>query len=286
MAQERDSTKLAFSSHPRRWRDFRYVYPVISRRSKGLSIGVNLNPDRFCNFGCIYCQVDRSQPPRAKDVDLDVLAAELRKLLSNREKIFAEERLRDLPPQFRNVKDIAFSGDGEPTVSPSFPAAARLVAELRSAFGLHDAKIILLTNACHLTQPEVTETLAFLDDHNGEVWAKLDAGTQAYFERVNTPSHPLAHVLDNILASARQRPIVIQSLFLRIHEEPPPPDEITAYVQRVRWLLDNGGRLKLVQVYTIARPPAQPYVGKLAPEELETIAGAVRPLGVPVEVYV
>ncbi len=274
-----------FSSHPRTWRDFLYVYPVISRRSKGLSVGVNLNPDQACNFGCAYCQVDRSRPPRVTDVDLDVIAAELRELLSNRERIFEDERLRDIPAGFRNVRDIAFSGDGEPTNSPVFPAAARLVAEVRSEFSLQDAKIIVLTNACHLTEPAVAETLAFLDDHNGEVWAKLDAGTQAYFVRVNAPSHPLAHVLDNILSTARLRPVVIQSLFMRMEGEPPPATEITAYVERLRWLLDHGGRLKLVQIYTIARRPAQPYVSRLRPEELETIAAAVRPLGVPVEVY-
>jgi hypothetical protein len=132
----------------------------------------------------------------------------------------------------------------------------------------------------------VIQTLAFLDDHNGEVWAKLDAGTQAGFERVNGPGHQLAGILDNILATARVRPIVIQSLFMRIHDQPPASEEIAAYVERLRWLLDNGGQLKLVQTYTVARPPAQPYVSGLAPEELEAISEAVRPLGVPVEAYV
>ena len=85
MTREADATRVAFSSHPRRWRHFRYVYPVISRRSKGLSIGVNLSPDQVCNFRCVYCQVDRSRPPRTTGVDFDVLAAELRELLSNRD---------------------------------------------------------------------------------------------------------------------------------------------------------------------------------------------------------
>ena len=82
------SIRVAFSSHSRRWRHFLYVYPVISRRSKGLSIGVNLNPERTCSFDCVYCQVDRSHEPRATDVDLATLEAELSELLSNRDKIF------------------------------------------------------------------------------------------------------------------------------------------------------------------------------------------------------
>lgn len=282
---EPDSTRAAISSHPRRWRDFLYVYPVISRRSKGLSIGVNLNPDRECNFDCVYCQVNRSQPVRTDRVDFDRLASELRDLLLDSDKIFVEKELRDIPPAWRTVKDIAFSGDGEPTAAPSFPAAVGLAAELRSELGLTDAKIIVLTNACFLREPLVVETLAFLDDHNGEIWAKLDAGTQAYFERVNRPSHPLARILDNIVVTARVRPVVIQSLFMRIDDQPPPADEIAAYVERLRWLLESAGQLKLVQVYTVARQPAQPYVSKLSAKELETIAAAVRPLGVPVECY-
>lgn len=285
MTQVPDSKRLAFSSHPRRWGHFLYVYPVISRRSGGLSIGVNLNPDQVCDFNCIYCQVDRSQTPRVTTVKLDVVETELRELLRKSDKVFEEKNLRAVPTELRVVRDIAFSGDGEPTTSPLFPAAARLVARIKAEFRLPDAKIILLTNASHLTEPEIIETLAFLDQHNGEVWAKLDAGTQAYFERVNRPSHPLAHILDNILTTARLRPVVIQSLFMRIDDQPPPTDEIAAYVERLRWLLQSGGQLKLVQVYTIARRPAESYVGKLSSTELEAIADAVRQLGVPVEVY-
>ena len=250
-----------------------------------MSIGVNLSPGRNCNFNCIYCQVNRSRPARLVPIDFDVLAAELGDLLANHEQVFADQKYRDIPARLRAIKNIAFSGDGEPTVSPAFPAATGLVAELRSTFGLADAKIVLLTNACLLREPTVLQTLAFLDEHNGEIWAKLDAGTQTYFERVNRPSHPLTHVLDNILVTARVRPIVIQSLFMRIDNAPPPADEITAYVDRLRWLIDNGGQLKLVQVYTVARPTAEPYVTGLMPEQLELIADAIRPLGVPVETF-
>src|SRR5437762_13696496 len=66
-----------FTLHDRVWRDNRYVYPVISRRSKGLSIGVNLNPEKVCNFDCIYCCVDRTVPPVIREVDWDVLGEEL-----------------------------------------------------------------------------------------------------------------------------------------------------------------------------------------------------------------
>ena len=52
----------ALQDHPRTHAGNRYVYPVISRRAGGLSIGINLSADKLCNFHCIYCQVDRGEP--------------------------------------------------------------------------------------------------------------------------------------------------------------------------------------------------------------------------------
>src|SRR6185369_686533 len=83
------AARRAFTMHARLWQQNRYVYPVVSRRSKGISIGVNLNPDKVCNFDCIYCSVDRSKnssaPPPAwavRDVELAVLREELAAMLT------------------------------------------------------------------------------------------------------------------------------------------------------------------------------------------------------------
>jgi wyosine [tRNA(Phe)-imidazoG37] synthetase (radical SAM superfamily) len=278
--------KDAFSEHPRRWREFRYVYPVIARRSHGLSIGVNINPDGACNFDCVYCSVDRTGgPPAICTVDLAVLDAELRHLVENRVRLFDEPEFRQIPAEFHRLNDIAFSGDGEATAVPVFPEAVRMAAAARRDFQLDDVKIVVITNAGYLTRPAVVEALALLDQNNGEIWAKLDAGTEEYYRRVNRPNFPLQHVLDNILATARVRPIVVQSLFMRIAGDPPPPAEIAAYVARLRWLLDNGARISLVQVYTVARRTAESYVTPLSADELEQIAVAVRSLGVKVAVF-
>jgi hypothetical protein len=55
---------------------------VISRRSGGLSIGVNLNPDKICNFDCIYCQVDRTVQGLTRFVELPAMLAELEQTLA------------------------------------------------------------------------------------------------------------------------------------------------------------------------------------------------------------
>lgn len=274
-----------FTSHERHWRDYHYVYPVISRRAHGLSLGVNLSPSGACNYDCVYCQVDRTGPRPQQRVDLSVLAAELRELVANHRRLFDEPEFARVPPEYRRLNDIAFSGDGEPTAVPEFPAAARLAADIRRESGVEQAKIVVITNACYLTRPAVAAVLADLDRHGLEIWAKLDAGTEAYHRRVNRPSHTLQHVLDNILAAARLRPVVIQSLFLRLADDPPPAAEIAAYVDRLRWLVDEGGRISLVQVYTVARRPAERFVSALSREELERIAAEVRRAGLCVECF-
>jgi wyosine [tRNA(Phe)-imidazoG37] synthetase (radical SAM superfamily) len=277
--------QVAFRHHPRQWRDFFYVYPVISRRAGGLSIGVNLNPDMACNFDCVYCCVDRTQPPRTRQVDLGVLDAELRGLLQNRDALFAEPEFRHIPAEFRRLNDIAFSGDGEPTASPLFPQAVQTVIAARRDCGATEAKIVVITDACFLTRPAVASALELLDQHNGEIWAKLDAGTEAYFRQVCRARHSLDHVLANIRAAAQVRPLVIQSLFLRLHDQPPPPEEIAAYVERLRELCAAGARLSLVQIYTVARQTAEPYATRLSADELAAIADQVRAIGLRVECY-
>jgi len=278
----------AFSRHPRDWRGNLYVYPVISRRSRGLSIGINLNPDTACNFDCIYCQVDRKTPPRTREVDLNVLGLELAHMieLAVGGAIFDDPAFGAVPAKLRRINDLAFSGDGEPTTCPLFAAAVQLAADLRRRHRLDDVRIVLITDACYLTRPGVVQGLEIMDANNGEIWAKLDAGTQGYYERVNRPNYPLVHVLENIIAAARARPIRIQSLFMKIEGEDPPREEIDAYIDRLREIAAAGGAVKEVQVYTVARPPAEACVGPLADATLEAIARRVQTeAGMPATAY-
>ena len=265
-------------SHPRDWKTNFYVYPVISRRSGGLSIGVNLNPDAACNFDCVYCQVDRTIPPRVREVEPERLEQELRAMIEMAQSaaLFEDETFRGVPEEFRAIKDISFSGDGEPTTCSHFRAAVDIAARLRGEFGLNDTKLVLITDACYLTRPVVMEGLAILDSSNGEIWAKLDAGTEEYYRRVNVPNYPLRHVIENITAAAMVRPVVIQSLFIRLDGVGPSEAEITAYTDRLNEIVDCGGRIKLVQVYTVARRPAQSFVSSLSDAEVDAIRNEVR----------
>jgi len=271
-------TLFVHRDHRRNFAENRYVYAVVSRRSKGVSIGVNLNPDKVCNFDCVYCQVERKTPPVVRDVDEVRLLDELDEMLDlvTTGRLFEHERFRQTPPALRRLNDVAFSGDGEPTTCPRFLEIVRAVPELKRRRGLDEVNLVLITNATMFHRPPVREALAVLDANNGEIWAKLEAGTQAYYQQIDRTTIPLRRVLDNIAEAARIRPIVIQALFLRLHGNPPPAAELEAFCERLNEVLQAGGRIQLVQVYTVARVPAETFVDSLSNAEVDAIVDLVR----------
>jgi len=272
-------TALSESSHPRTFRENAYVYPVLSRRAGGISIGINLNPDKVCNFDCIYCQVDRSKKPQDYFVGLPVLLDELRAVLSGLQSggaLWSEPEFRDLPAEKRRVTDISFSGDGEPTTFKNFSEVVTRCTEVKESLGFNTQKVVLITNATGFDRLDVRLGLNFMDAHHGEIWAKLDAGTPEYFALIDNTAFPFQKVLDNIAGCARQRETVIQSCFMRVKGVGPAADEISAYVARLNEVVALGGRIKWVQVYTVARNPAYSIVSSLSDAEVDAIAARVR----------
>ena len=274
--------------HRRVFDDNRYVYAVVSRRSKGVSIGLNLNPDKICNFDCVYCQVDRTTPPVTRDVDVPRLLDELETMLDlvQSGELFEVDRFRQTPPALRRLNDIAFSGDGEPTTAREFPEVVRQVADIKRRRGLDQAKIVLITNATRFHHPPVQETLAILDANQGEIWAKLEAGTEEYYRQVDRTTIPFQRVLDNIAEAARPRPIVIQALFLKMNGQAPTTAELDAFCDRLNDIVASGGQIKLVQVYTVARKPAEEWVSSLSDAEVDAIVQLVnRRTGLKAEAF-
>src|SRR5262245_20942112 len=199
---------LDFKDHRRELDQNRYVYAVASRRARGVSIGVNLNTDKLCNFDCPYCQVDRRIPGGPSAVDVARLEDELTRLLERvaSDHLWQEPPFDTVAPPLRRLADVAFSGDGEPTTPPEFPAAARAVRAIldRRRAGV---PLRLITNATMFDRPRVREALAHFD----ELWCKLDAGSEAYFQLVDGTRLPFAKVLKNLTDVASERAIVIQS---------------------------------------------------------------------------
>lgn len=265
----------------------RLVYLTISPRARGLSMGVNLNPDRRCNFDCVYCEVDRRRPAPDATMDMHLLAQELESTLA----LVNSGKLRDrlpyarVPAELLQLRHVAISGDGEPTLCPQFLAAMETVVHVRAVAPAGFFKTVLITNASNLQGPGVQEGISLLTGAD-EIWAKLDAGTQQYMNAVNKPEVPLEVILANILHLARQRPVIIQSLFPSVRGSAPGENEIEQYALRLKELAAAGAQIPLVQIYSATRPTTNRDCGHLPLRTLSRIAQAVRgATGLRVEVF-
>ncbi|HZR21746.1 MAG TPA: hypothetical protein VFE51_30970 [Verrucomicrobiae bacterium] len=273
-ARAQSITQTVFGS-PRDFLNNRFVYTVVSARARGLSVGVNMNPEKNCNFDCVYCEVHRNGEAR-EVLDVERMAEELRATLA----LVRAERLRErpwyrsLPDELLQLRHVALSGDGEPTLSPRFAEALQAVVHVR-ALGGYPFKLVLITNGTGLDLPHVLNGLKHFT-RTDEIWIKLDGGTHAYLNRVNRSDIPLEKILSNILLIGRQRSVVIQSLFPSFHNEEPPLEEIEQYAQRLLELKNGGANISLVQVYSATRPSAASQCGHLPLRVLSRIAHTVR----------
>ena len=272
---------------PRDFLNNRFVYAVISARAHGLSLGVNMNPDKYCSFDCLYCEVDRRNPPREAKLDVDAMAAELHKTLA----FVLAGKLRERPwysalsEELFALRHVALSGAGEPTLAPNFAQAVESIVHIRALGEFPFFKIVLITNATGLDRPQVQQGLKYFTKSD-EIWAKLEGGTQAYFNRVDRSDVPLEKVLSNILLVARQRPVIIQSLFTAINGEEPLAKEIEEYSHRLKELRVAGADIPLVQIYSATRPMFHVECGNLPLKTLSHIAHTVRHVsGLKAEVF-
>lgn len=282
-----------YTQHSRFWQDNAYVYPVLSRRSQGISMGLNLTPGGECNFRCCYCQVRQEELRPGLRIDLDKMGEELRKgvkeALSGA--IFQHPPFDSAPESLRRVNDLALSGDGEPTLSPYLERVVHLAAEVRQeALRKYPAaktlQLVLITNATRLRKPEVLAALDVLAVNNGSIWAKLDAGTAEYYTRVNRSQVDFEEILAGITAGSQKYRMVLQTLFQALDGERLPDAELEAYIQRIETILTSGGQLDHIQLHTICRPPACSFCTPLPKEMLDDFGGKIAErTGVRVEVF-
>ncbi len=279
--------EIAFD-RPRDFLNNRFVYAVVSPRARGLTLGVNMNPDKRCNFDCVYCEVDRATPPEHPVLDVGVVASELHRTLGH----ILQGRLRE-HPQYQSLSDellqlrhVALSGDGEPTLSPQFSDVVQAVVHVRAMGGFPFFKIVLITNATGLDRSPVQESLKRFTKSD-EIWVKLDGGTQEYLDKVcRMEDATLGKILSNILHLARQRPVVIQSLFPAINGEEPSAEDILQYAHRLKELKSDGAQISLVQIYSANRPMSHAECGHLPLKTLSHIAQVVRQVsGLKAEVF-
>lgn len=255
-----------------------YVYPVVSRRAGGVSIGINLNPNNACNWRCVYCQVPdlkRGGPP---PIDLAQLKAELESLLQQVcHGDFMESRVA---PESRRLVDVAFSGNGEPTSAAEFPEAVACVIELLERFGLAGKlPLRLITNGSLIDRERVQEGLRRLAAAGGEVWFKLDGLSDQAFSSTNNTQVSAEAAIRRLRLCAGICPTWVQSCFFALDGVPPSDAELDAYVDG---LAQEAGRIRGIHLYGLARPstqPEAPRLQRLPREWLEGLADRLKEKG-------
>lgn len=254
------SGRLTFDNHSRDLAGMTYVYPVLSRRAGGVSVGINLNPNNACNWRCVYCQVPdlkRGGPP---PIDLIQLETELRQML---EQLFAGDYLeRHAPPEARRVVDIAFSGNGEPTSSAEFPAVVEIVGRVLDGFGLTEPPLLrLITNGSLLDRVAVQRGIAALGARGGEAWFKVDAGGVAAMRHINGVGYQPGTVLRRLERCSELCSTWVQTCQFSFDGKPPQEKLLADYLEL---LAQVRGRLAGVHLYGLARPSMQPEAPHLA----------------------
>ena len=163
----------------------KYLYgPIVSRRL-GLSLGVDLTPEKRCTFDCVYCQIGRTVKTARERFDA-VDMGEFR------------TELKSVKAKHPAIDFVTFSGSGEPTLHRGID---RFIAAIKEELG-SQVKICVITNSSLLPDAAVRAELADAD----VVIPSLDAAREDAFLALNRPfpGTDLAAIVDGIAALRRE----------------------------------------------------------------------------------
>ena len=282
---QRTSKLLNIVDHSRDNTGMTYIYPVVSRRAGGVSVGVNLNPNNACNWRCIYCQVPELRRGAAPVIDLVRLETELRTFLQ--EILHGRFMQTQVPPEARRINDIALSGNGEPTSAKEFEQVIELIGQVKRDFDLpKELKLVLITNGSLIGRHNVQAGLRRMAGLNGEVWFKLDSVTRAGRQRINNTRMSLLRMRENLRLAAFLCPTWLQTCVFQIDGIPPVEAETSAYLKFVGELLRENVPLQGVLLYGLARPsmqPEAPRLTKVTQAWMESFGAEIRALGLTVK---
>jgi wyosine [tRNA(Phe)-imidazoG37] synthetase (radical SAM superfamily) len=249
--------------HDRAAAGLTYIYPVVSRRAGGVSIGVNLNPNNACNWACVYCQVPQLTRGAAPGLDLPLLEWELRGFLDYA--LNGDFMQTRVPAQARRLNDIAISGNGESTTSKQFEQVVALIGRVMTDLGLvGKIKLILITNGSQMGREFVQRGVSEMARLGGEVWFKMDRATPRGMLAVNRVRLPLATVRENLKTAAKLCPTWIQTCMFAVDGQPPSTQERDAYLDFLTETKANDVGIKGVLLYGLARPSLQPEAARLS----------------------
>jgi len=281
------NNKLSVEDHSRDAAGLVYVYPVLSRRAGGISIGINLNPNNACNWRCIYCQVPNLVRGASPPIDLVLFRSELDGFLKDILQGDFFHRFNIAPAQ-RVIRDIAISGNGEATSSEMLEDVIKIIGELIANYGLAKTiKKILISNGSLMHLPRVESALRSFNSLGGEVWFKLDQADDEGIKTVNNASISIQKVVDNLHTCRNIVPTWIQTCVFQYRGQSMTTEQQAAFVELLRSTTIQGKPLRGVLLYGLARPSMQPEAEQLSNADTQWIisfAEQIRTLGLELKI--
>lgn len=274
-------SKLTVTNHQRNITGLTYVYPVISRRAGGLSIGINFNINNACNWRCIYCQVPDLKIGSAPKIDLALLEKELRLLLND--VLYGDfYQLMEVPENQRVIKDIAIAGNGEPTSLTNFDIAVERIGNIATELGVFpNSHFVLITNGSLIHREQVQAGLKMLQHFGGEIWFKLDSATQEGRNLINNSKQTNDSVLKNLMLASQLCETKIQIALMDYQNQGLVDSEKTGFLEFLKQIRVTT-HIQFVTIYTLARPSNQPEAANLKAmsfEIMDNFAMQIRQLG-------
>ena len=241
-----------------------YVYPVLSRRAGGISIGINLTPNNACNWACVYCQVPNLIRGSAPPLNTKQLENELTKMLH--EVMYGSFMNEYAPPEYRRLNDIAFSGNGEPTSSKEFLVAMNIVHHALEQFGLmNKIKVVLITNGSHIQEQKIHPALIQLNNMNGEIWFKVDRATPEGIWSTNQIHLQPKTILERLAIATSLCKTYIQTCMTQWNGADPSEEEVAHYLDFLAKVRKRQIPIQGIWLYSLARPSLQPNQEHVTP---------------------
>ncbi|UCH77294.1 MAG: radical SAM protein [Candidatus Coatesbacteria bacterium] len=244
------------------------IYGPIASRRLGPSLGINLSSTtaNVCSFDCVYCQYGPTTRHLAS-------AAGAEDMFPSCDEV--AEALAAALPGIDPPGYLTFSGNGEPTLHPEFPAIVEAVRDVRDRL-CPEAKVAVLSNSSMVGEERTRAALARVD----LPIMKLDVGSAAAFEAINVPA-PGVKFEDIVAGLEAMKHFVAQSCFVADNPGNADDGAVADYVRIVGIV-----RPAAVQIYTTDRPVARAGVRMVPRERLAGIARRVcEEAGIPAEIY-
>tara|TARA_Y100000022_G_scaffold200740_1_gene218210 strand:+ start:4451 stop:5341 length:891 start_codon:yes stop_codon:yes gene_type:complete len=241
---------LHAEDHDRNIFDSKYVYPVVSRRAGGLSLGVNLNTNNACNWQCIYCEIPNLTRGGPEPIKVELLKDELNLWI---DQIINSNFLKENTPPGTTFADVALSGNGEPTAAPEFLDVLEIIIASLKEYKLIDKiPVRLITNGSFISKKK--ECLKVFNRYHGEVWFKIDAADEGSIKLINQVNLDPNSMINKLKTCAEACQTVIQTCLLKINHQVPTNDFLKKYSSLIK---PYEKLIKKIDLYSLARPSLQ-----------------------------